>query len=81
MTPHDVLKRVGEIIEDRRASYGDPDAMFEEIAHRWGLSERGVAVSMADLKMARLAHKWNEDSAIDAIAYLVFAIMFADADD
>lgn len=77
MTPHDVLKRVGEIIEERGADYGDPDDMFEEIARRWGLNERAAAVNMAELKMARLGHKWDEDSAIDAIAYLVFAIMFS----
>lgn len=85
MTPDDVLKRVGEIIEGRGADYGDAADMFEEVSRRWSapvfedvaITQKGVALMMADLKMARLRYKWSDDSAIDAIAYLVFAVMFA----
>lgn len=78
MTPDEVLARVGEIIEQRRENYGAPSDMFEEIARRWVVSSRrDAALMMADLKMARLRHKWCDDSAIDAMAYLMFAIMFS----
>ena len=77
MTPDDVLKRVIDTINERSNDYGSPDVMFHDIARRWGCSKRDVALSMADLKLARLAHNWSDDSAVDAIAYLVFAIMFS----
>lgn len=76
MTPDDVLKRVIDTINERMDDYGHPDVMFGDIARRWGCSRRSVAIRMAELKMARLAHKWSYDSAIDAIAYLAFAVLF-----
>lgn len=80
MTIDDVLDNVRAIIKARQSNYGDPEKMLEEIARRWGQCEdrTTVAMKMVELKMARLRHQWDEDSAIDAIAYLVFAVMFAD---
>jgi hypothetical protein len=81
MTPDDVLERVRAIIKERGNSYGPPHVMFADIARRWDCDSRAkVAMCMAELKMARLAHKWDDDSAIDAIAYLMFAVMFASDD-
>lgn len=82
MTTDDVLESVRAIIKARQPIYGNPEEMFEEIARRWGQCEdrTTVAMKMAELKMARLCHQWDEDSAIDAIAYLVFAVMFASED-
>lgn len=73
------LAQVKAIIEERRSAYGNPTHMFKEIASRWGTGKRGVALQMADLKLARLTHgSWSDDSAIDAIAYLLFALEFDD---
>ncbi len=82
MTTDDVLDSVRAIIKARQSNYGNPEEMFEEIARRWGKCDdrTAVAMKMAELKMARLSHQWDEDSAIDAIAYLAFAVMFASED-
>ena len=77
MTFEEMMRRVLEIIEEREVSYGDPDAMFSEIAKRWGGSRSEVALKMADLKMARLTLGTpDDDGFIDAIAYLLFAWRF-----
>ena len=82
MTPDDVAKKVIETIRSRDPNYGNPGELFPEIARRWGQCEdrTTVAMKMAELKMARLCYQWDEDSAIDAIAYLAFAVMFASED-
>ena len=73
------IDRVKATIEERRGAYGDPAKMFGQIAKRWGCRETEVALRMADLKLARLTHgSWSDDSAIDAIAYLLFALEFDD---
>ena len=64
---------------DRNSSYDDPKANHERIAKIWSvilgveLDATQVALCMAGLKLARLAHKYDDDSFIDAAAYIAIA--------
>ena len=77
MTFEEMMARVLKTIEEREASYGDPDAMFAEITSRWGTCRFDVALKMTDLKIARMTLGVPDDDCfIDAIAYLLFAWRF-----
>ena len=64
---------------DRMAEYGPPDEALGRIAAMWSahlgvpVISRDVAVMMALLKVARLAHQDKHDSYVDAHAYLLLA--------
>ncbi len=79
MTFEEMMNRVLATIEERADDYGPADAMFDDIAFRWGMSPKDVAMRMTDLKIARLTMgRPSEDGFIDAIAYLLFAWRFHD---
>lgn len=70
---------VAGIVANRYESYGDPVAMYTEIARRWGCEPHEAALRMADLKLARLSREEViEDSVLDAIAYLMFMLILDD---
>ena len=64
---------------DRNKDYGPPDVNFRRIADRWSQLLRvdvepwQVCVMMADVKIARLAEGYTEDSVIDLIGYAALA--------
>lgn len=66
------------ISNDRKKTYGGNEN-FYRIAERWEqhLGEEidpwKVALLMAELKLARLANGWHDDSVVDAIGYLALA--------
>lgn len=71
------LDRASDLINGpRQESYGPPQENFKRIAARWAqvfgheVEMWRVALAMAELKLARLANGWHEDSIDDAIAYL-----------
>jgi hypothetical protein len=79
MTFEEMMRRVLATIEERKADYGDPDVMFNEIALRWSIGSEDVALRMADMKMARMTTgRFTQDGVIDAIAYLLLAWRFHD---
>ena len=63
----------------RNADYGPPEVNFQRIADRWSQLLRvdvepwQVCVMMADVKIARLAEGYTEDSVIDLIGYAALA--------
>ncbi len=71
-----LLKHAGSVVENRRATYGEPNEAMAAIAKRWSLT-LGVSVSAAqvvlcliDLKLTRLARDHNHlDSAVDVAGY------------
>jgi len=64
---------------DRNKDYGPPKVNFQRIADRWSQLLRvdvepwQVCVMMADVKIARLAEGYTEDSVIDLIGYAALA--------
>lgn len=63
----------------RNADYGPPEVNFRRIADRWSqflemdVEPWQVALMMADVKVARLAEGYHEDSVIDLIGYAALA--------
>lgn len=88
------LQEVGKcVLQDRNASYGDPEDNFQDIADRWTIFFRGrfggavqfsaldVAIMMADVKMARLrTSPCKLDNHIDLAGYAVCAAGIVGAD-
>ena len=60
MKGENLLKHALQIVEDRRAQYGDSTQMFNEVAKRWSIalgvevSPAAVVLCLIDLKLARL---------------------------
>ena len=67
----------------RQDAYGKPQANFARVADRWEqhlgdeIEPWLVCVLMCELKLARLANGYHEDSIIDAISYLALAAELA----
>lgn len=63
----------------RQASYGPPEENFERIAVRWSqhlgteITPYQVCLCMAELKLARLANGYSQDSLTDGAAYIALA--------
>ena len=73
----EALDHASELINGpRQQSYGRPAENFARIAERMkqmlgiDLAPWQVAQMMAEVKLARLANGWHDDSVDDAIAYL-----------
>lgn len=68
----------------RQEAYGSPSENFEQLAIRISqivkapVTKRQAAQIMVDMKLARLAHSFQEDSVIDAIAYLALMMELSD---
>lgn len=76
----DVLNEANRLIHGpRQAHYGTPSVNFRRFADRieqhigQDVPTWQSAVIMADLKLARLAQGYHEDSIVDAIGYLALA--------
>lgn len=76
----DALDQASKLIHgDRNKDYGPPEVNFRRIAYRWSqllqvdVEPFQVALMMADLKIARLAEGYTEDSVIDLIGYAALA--------
>jgi hypothetical protein len=76
MKGENLLKHALQIVEDRRAQYGDSTKMFNEVAKRWSItlgvevSPAAVVLCLIDLKMARLHHTPHHlDSITDIAGY------------
>src|SRR3546814_17747053 len=76
------LAEIGRcVLQDRNASYGDPEDNFQDIADRWTVLFRGrgvaftpadVAAMMCDVKLARLrTSAAKPDNWIDLASYAV----------
>ena len=75
-----LLQHAAGVVEKRRADYGEPEDLFENIAQRWSqvlgirVTAAQVALCLMDLKMARLAHNPKHlDSLIDVAGYVACA--------
>lgn len=68
----------------RQAAYGSPHENFERLAVRISqiteqpITKRQAAQILVEVKLARLAHGYHEDSVIDAIAYLALMMELND---
>lgn len=84
----EILQRSLDIIDNRKADYGDPRDMFALIAKYWStyleshqktagdLEASDVAEMMTLFKIARATHGENAktaDDLIDAVGYMAFA--------
>ena len=84
----EILQLSLEILDNRKADYGDPRDMFALIAKYWstyleshqktegGLVASDVAEMMTLFKIARATHGENDktaDDLIDAVGYMAFA--------
>lgn len=76
----DALDQASKLIHgDRNKDYGPPEVNFRRIADRWSqtldmaIEPWQVALMMADVKVARLAEGYHEDSVIDLIGYAALA--------
>jgi hypothetical protein len=76
MTGEEMLNRVADLVDSRRAVYGDPIESMAAVAARWSLTlgrpvtSAQVALCLIDLKLARLAHDPNHlDSVLDVAGY------------
>lgn len=84
----EILQQSLDIIDNRKADYGNPGDMFALIARYWntyldshqktagGLAGSDVAEMMALFKIARASHGENAktaDDLIDAVGYMSFA--------
>ncbi len=74
------LDAAGALINgDREKDYGKPSTNFGNIASRWSqflgveVKPWQVCLMMADLKIARIANGYHEDSVVDAIGYIALA--------
>lgn len=67
------------ICGDRQVAYGPPEVNFLRIAKGWsiilktGVTPQDVALCMAWLKIARLAHGAHHDSFVGGAAYMALA--------
>jgi Domain of unknown function (DUF6378) len=76
MNAEQLLRHAADVVARRRRGYGDPLALFEQVAQRWSLT-LGTKVTPAqaiacliDLKIARLAHDpRHHDSIADIAGY------------
>ena len=73
----EALDHASELINGpRQQAYGHPSANFARIAGRMqqmlgiDIAPWQVAQMMVEVKLARLANGWHDDSVDDAIAYL-----------
>ena len=80
MNGPDLLKHAAGVVDKRRGEYGEPEDLFANVAARWSqvlgvkVTPVQVALCLADLKMARLAHNpKNLDSLIDVAGYVACA--------
>ena len=80
MNREETLKKAIELtMGDRNKSYDDPFPNHDRIAKIWSVvlgvevDATQVALCMAGLKLARLAHKYDDDSFIDGAAYFAIA--------
>jgi Domain of unknown function (DUF6378) len=71
-----LLEHAGGLVNQRRAEYGQPADLFEQIAARWSLtlgtkvSPAQVVLCLIDLKLARLARDPKHlDSQVDVAGY------------
>jgi hypothetical protein len=61
MNALELLDRAAEIVERRRAEYGDPVELFEDVARRWSVmlgtdvTPPQAVLCQLDLKLSRLA--------------------------
>ena len=68
----------------RQEAYGSPHENFERLAVRISqiikapVTKRQAAQILVELKLARLANGYQEDSVIDAIAYLALMMELSD---
>jgi hypothetical protein len=76
MNGPDLLEHAAGLVNRRRREYGEPVALFEQIAQRWSLtlgarvSPAQVALCLIDLKLARLARNPKHlDSQVDVAGY------------
>ena len=76
MSARQILEHAMDIVDQRRAAYGPPDAIMAAIAARWSLTlgrpvtAAQVTLCMIDLKLARLCHDTSyRDGVIDVIGY------------
>ena len=79
-TRSEILREAEALINgDRQKDYGTPQENFKRIAAGWSeilgvdVDAEQVALCMAWLKIARLAHGPHRDSYIDGAAYLALA--------
>src|SRR3546814_908824 len=86
------LAEIGRcVLQDRNASYGDPEDNFQDIADRWTVLFRGrgvaftpadVAAMMCDVKLARLRTSADKpDNWIDLAGYAVCGYSVTQRDD
>ena len=75
-----LLRHAAGVVDKRRADYGEPEDLFANVAVRWSqvlgirVTPVQVALCLADLKMARLAHNPKHlDSLIDVAGYVACA--------
>ena len=75
-----LLQHAAGVVDKRRADYGEPEDLFANVAQRWSqvlgikVTPVQVALCLADLKMARLAHNPKHlDSLIDVAGYVACA--------
>jgi hypothetical protein len=68
----------------RQEAYGSPSENFERLAIRISqivkvpITKRQAAQMLVELKLSRLANGYQEDSVIDAIAYLALMMELTD---
>ena len=75
-----LLQHAAAVVDKRRDKYGEPEELFANVAVRWSqvlgirVTPVQVALCLADLKMARLAHNLKHlDSLIDVAGYVACA--------
>ena len=80
MNGPDLLRHAAGVVDKRRDQYGEPEDLFANVAVRWSqvlgvrVTPVQVALCLADLKMARLAHDPKHlDSLIDVAGYVACA--------
>ena len=80
MNGPDLLRHAAGVVDKRRDEYGEPEDLFANVAVRWSqvlgirVTPVQVALCLADLKMARLAHNPKHlDSLIDVAGYVACA--------
>lgn len=80
MRRNNFLDMASDLINgERQANYGEPNVNFSRLAERIGqhikkdIHSWEAALILVELKMARLANGYHEDSIVDAIGYLALA--------
>jgi hypothetical protein len=76
MKAEQLFEHAGDLVNRRRAEYGEPVDFFERVAVRWSqvlgtrVTPAQVIVCLVDLKVARLAHDPRHlDSIVDVAGY------------